>query len=92
MTRIIFEIILFQVLGNNSQDLTVCHSRIIELPDNATNEVTCRQTQGGSLVISLDNACEVTESILQCRPLYISVRPTMPITSNFQTANCTRGM
>lgn len=67
------------VLGSNSQDLTVCYSRKFEYPDNATSDVTCKQTQSGNVEIKLENACEGSEYISQCRPLYISVRSTNPV-------------
>ena len=89
MTRIIFEIILFQVLGFNAQDLTVCSSRTVEFPTNATGDVRCMQTQGGNVEIRLENPCGEDSLISQCRPLFVAVRPT---TSVFETAMCARGM
>ena len=93
MTRIIFEIILFQVSGFNTQDLTVCFSRTNELPVNATSdEVTCqRVTQSANVDIRLENPCSGAEFISQCRPLFISVQ-AIPSTTPLQPASCTRGM
>jgi len=77
------------VLGSNTQDLTVCHSRSIEFPVETTSEVTCAQTQNGNFEIRLENACEGTDLVSQCRPLYISVRPTG--TNTPQTFSCANG-
>jgi hypothetical protein len=92
MMRIIFEIILFQVVGSTSQDLTVCYSRKFEFPDNATTDVTCTQTQSGNVEIKLQNACDGLDYISQCQPLYISVKPTTTSTDTLQPANCIKGM
>ena len=40
-------------MGSNKQDLTVCHTRSIEFPVDATSEVTCAQTQKGNVEIRL---------------------------------------
>ena len=78
---------MFQVLGSDSQDLSVCYSRKIDEPTNITSDVTCKQTLSGNVEIKLENQCEGTEYISQCRPLYISVKPAG---SNRQ-ANCISG-
>jgi len=74
------------VLGTAQQDLRVCYSRISDVPDNATNDVTCRQTNTGNIDIRMDNACDGNQFISQCRPLFISVRA--PATLTPQPRNC----
>lgn len=72
-----------RVQGHGYGAITVCWSRDVERPRaNATaGNVDCRQINGDSFELTLNNFCEHTNHIHQCQPVFISVQGSNPLES-----------
>lgn len=65
-----------RIQGHGYGVVTVCWSRDVEHPrvNMTTGDVNCRQINGDSIEINLNNFCEHTNYIHHCLPVFLSVQ------------------
>lgn len=72
-----------RIQGHGYGAMTVCWSRDVEHPRvNMTGDVNCRQINGDSVEITLNNFCEHTNYIHHCQPVFLSVEGGLPSESS----------